>query len=107
MKIFERTDPVGAALKAYHEVGLLPVNYGYKASIWLLLGHLKYLDLHEDAKRRGKEPADCVVEWLLRERFESPVEHNKASKTDIPQLYASACWDQAGDPNFKGRGLWA
>jgi hypothetical protein len=97
INIFDRTDPVAAALKAYHDVGLLPVNCGYKASIWLLLGHLKYLDLHDDATRKGKEPADCVVEWLLRERFVPPAADNAAATKDIPQLYGSAGWYQAGD----------
>jgi hypothetical protein len=66
-------DPVSAALRAFDGVRLSPMNYGYKASRWLLVGHLKYLDLHNDPQCLGKEPADCLVDWLLRDRFEPPV----------------------------------
>jgi len=73
INIFDRTDPVGAALKAYSGTTLRPVNYGYTASNVLLLSHLKYLDLSEDEQKRGKQPADRIVDWLLLEdRFERP-----------------------------------
>ncbi len=72
INIFDRTDPVAASLKAYSKCALVPENFGYKASPWLLLGHLKYLTLHKDPDRKGREPADRIVDWLLTDHFEAP-----------------------------------
>jgi hypothetical protein len=83
INIFDRTDPVAAALKAYDSegsIGLSPQNYGYKASPWLLLGHLKYLDLSEEQGRRGQDPADRVVDWLLLEQFEPPAQPKRVDE---------------------------
>jgi hypothetical protein len=108
VNIFDRTDPVAAALKAYRgSVGLSPLNYGYKASTWLLLGHLKYLDLHNDAKRMGKEPADCVAEWLLTNRFVPPVVTNVEPAKDAASLDESAGWYSADGQIAKRRVLAA
>jgi hypothetical protein len=98
--IFDRADPVAASLKAYQSDRFSPVNYGYSASPWLLLGHLKYLDLHRDPGRKGKEPADCVVDWLLNDRFEPP-------RNDDGTPKETAGWYQAGSSISKRRVLLA
>jgi hypothetical protein len=100
INIFDRTDPVAASLKAYRECGLPLVNFGYKASPWLLLGHLKYLDLHESLERRGKEPADCVVDWLLTDHFQHPLNQKG-------QLNKTVGWYQIGGLTSAGRVLSA
>lgn len=73
INIFDRTDPVAAALKAYDGTVLSPINYGYAAYPVLLYSHLKYLELDDHPRYRGKQPADCVVDWLLLDRFAPPM----------------------------------
>jgi hypothetical protein len=98
INIFDRTDPVAAALKAYDSAGLSPMSYGYKASPVLLFSHLKYLDLPEHPNASGKKPADCVVDWLLLDRFEPPtvpkVGPDAGSATSVPDEEAG--WYSAG-----------
>jgi hypothetical protein len=72
INVFDGTDPVGGRLDAYGDPGiavpgtLAPVNMGYKASSWLLRGHVLYL---ARSRRLGDAPAntlvDRIVNWII------------------------------------------
>lgn len=68
INLYDPIDPVSGRLEAYAghpaECCPTPQNFGYCASAWLLLAHLKYL-----TGRSGKrDAAGATVHWLLTDR---------------------------------------
>jgi hypothetical protein len=76
INIFDRTDPVAAALKAYAGLRLSPLNFGFKASSGLLLGHLKYFRLNKGRRQHGRQLTDRVVDWLLLDQFNEEIDRH-------------------------------
>jgi hypothetical protein len=78
INVFEHTDPVSSPLMAFSRQtspagSPAPRNMAYKASPWLLLSHLKYLELRTES---GKVPDDLFVlrlaHWILKGNEEFP-----------------------------------
>lgn len=94
VNVYDPTDPVGgnldefAPLKASDEIpcchpgktALRPINYGYAASIILLVSHIRYLSFKEG---RDTRLVHHVAKWILTDTFHDPTGPEWLSDTQI------------------------